>query len=87
MTTPMPLSEAEAKALRDQAIIDVVSVACTTIEMVAAGHDPTSWIVEHTQAWTGDHGRQSVLLIGMLATGAELGPDDVAVMGRALVGD
>lgn len=87
MTDPVILSDAELKALREQAIIDLVSVVCTTMEMVEAGHDCTPWIVENTANWTGDHGRQAVLLVGMLASGANLNGDDVAAMGKLLLGD
>lgn len=87
MTVPTQLTPDELKALRDQAIIDLVAVAATTIEMVAAGHDPSPWIADQTAHWTGDHGRQAVLLLGMLASGAQLDPTDIATMGHALLGN
>ena len=85
MGDPNSLTEVETKALREQATIDVVTVVCTTMEMMGAGHDITSWVAEQTANWTGTHGRQAALIIGMLATGAELGPDDVALMGKLLM--
>lgn len=87
MTDPIALTEIEAKALRDQATIDFVTVVCTTIEMAAVDHDITSWVAEHTAHWTADHARQAVLLFGMLVSSTELTTDDVATMGKLLLGD
>lgn len=82
-----PLDVLEEKALRDQATIDVVSTVATTMEMALAGHDIAPWIAENTEHWTRDHGRQAVLIIGMLASGAELGPEDIAAMGKLLLSE
>lgn len=86
MTDFAPLDETEAKALREQATIDFVTVACTTIEMSDTPHDIAPWIAEHTTHWTADHARQAVLLFGMLVTSTELTTNDIATMGKLLLG-
>lgn len=85
MTDPTALSDAERKALREQAIIDFTVVCATTMEMAVAGHDITSWIAEQTEHWTGLHAQNAVLIVGMLASGAGLTPDDVALIGKVLM--
>lgn len=87
MTDANPLDALEQRALRDQATIDFVSIAATTMEMAAAGHDIADWVAEHTEHWTRDHARQAVLIVGMLASGASLDPGDVAMMGQLLLSD
>lgn len=85
MTVPVPLTPEESKALREQAIIDFATVCATTMEMAVAGHDITTWIAEQTGNWTGLHAQQAVLIVGMLASGAGLGPDDVTLIAKVLL--
>lgn len=85
MADANPLTDAETKALREQAIIDFTVVCATTMEMAVAGHDITTWVNEQTAHWTGLHGQMAVLIVGMLASGAQLAPDDVALIGKVLM--
>jgi len=72
-------------ALYQQAVADVIAIVGTAVEADAAGVDMATWIAEHTEHWTREHGRAGVMICGLLLTATGTEPEALAAIGRALI--
>lgn len=85
MTDIPELTPEQAQALRNQATADFIAAVGTCNEAMDDQADFADWLADITKDWTADHGRQGVLVCGLLMSSAGIDAEALVGIGRALI--